>query len=346
MITEGSPAAKKFDAVLLDRLGSWTYPYADERGVMLAADWMGWFFAFDDILDDTAAGRDQWQALDVAEVINSVYLPGHAAQPHTKPELAPYRDAMADLWKRTVVGTPIAWRHRFAYDLAEYLDSYRTQAIINSDPESGPLGVDAYRMHRLSSSAVYVSLDIGEAVGGHPIPGTLAVHPDIRIARHCANNVVSWVNDLFSGPKELSLVSRDPVRVTLCRPDGAGQRLVGHQLERQQQDHETLADSCNYIAVLAHHEYPDLTNAASAVADAVAAQTDRFLAADARIRHRLLPRISDREAAAVIHLLDVCAAWMNGNAVWSAESARYANRAVAEAPAAPTHSERLLSLNS
>jgi hypothetical protein len=46
--------------------------------------------------------------------------------------IEPYRIAMLDLWERTTAGMPALWCRRLATDLAEYLHSHHTQALVNS----------------------------------------------------------------------------------------------------------------------------------------------------------------------------------------------------------------------
>lgn len=284
------PDGEEFDAVLLDRLAAWTYPYADENKILLMADWMGWFFAFDDILDDTAAGRNQDFARLVADSINSVYTSsGRCPAPH--PDVEPFRDAMDDLWTRTTADMPGPWCRRLATDLVEYLNSYRTHALVNAHRVT--LTEDAYRTHRLASSAVLVSLDIAEAATGHPLPESLLVHPFIRIARESANNVVSWVNDLYSAPKELS-----------------------------------LGDLCNYVAVLQCQDDCSPQEAAERIAIRVTQQTERFLQAEQDIYAQLIPHVPPAEQCALRLMLNGLASWMNGNPAWSAESARYRARQI------------------
>ncbi|MEU8566853.1 terpene synthase family protein [Streptomyces pathocidini] len=74
------------------------------------ADWMGWFFAFDDILDNTDEGRDQEFAAFVADTINSVH--NSAPPPRHDPDVEPYRVAMKDLWTRTTTDMPRSWCRR------------------------------------------------------------------------------------------------------------------------------------------------------------------------------------------------------------------------------------------
>ncbi|MEU6708971.1 terpene synthase family protein [Streptomyces wuyuanensis] len=284
------PTGERFDAVLLDRLAAWTYPYADERKIPLMADWMGWFFAFDDILDDTPEGRNQDFARSVAESINSVY-DGFCSRSALQPGIEPYREALSDLWARTTADMPEPWCRRLATDLAEYLNSYRTQALVNT--HRVPLTEDAYRTHRLASSAVMVSLDIAEFATGHPLPESLLVHPLVRIARESANNVVSWVNDLYSAPKELS-----------------------------------LGDLCNYVAVLQQLGGCSLQEAAEGVAMRVTGQTERFLRAEQAIHTQLIPHVSPSEQRALRLALHGFSCWMNGNPAWSAESTRYHARQI------------------
>ncbi|MGV0741117.1 terpene synthase family protein [Mycolicibacterium sp. XJ870] len=290
MVGDG-PGGDKFDSVLLHRLAAWTYPYASGDRLDLMADWMGWFFAFDDILDDTEDGCDQRFATMTAQTINSVYTDIPAAAPSA--ELRPYFLAMEDLWTRTTQGMPAGWCRRLANDMVEYVNSYRSQALINA-PRCA-LDEVSYRAHRVISSAVYVSLDIGEFASGYPLPESLVVHPYIRVAREAATNIVAWSNDLYSAPKELS-----------------------------------LGDLCNYVAVLRDQDGITVDQAAERVSQRVQEQVALLHEVEGRIHSQLIPQLTASERQAVIAILDTCACWTTGNVAWSTETARYASRRIDE----------------
>lgn len=292
MINDG-PSGEAFDSVLLHRLAAWTYPYATGDKLDLMADWMGWFFAFDDILDDTEEGCDQDIATRTAQIINSVYTAEPAPPPSR--ELKPYHVAMEDLWKRTTDGMPSGWCRRVANNMVEYVNSYRSQALINASKCA--LDEQSYRTHRALSSAVYVSLDIGEVASGNPLSESLVVHPYIRSAREAVTNIVAWSNDLYSAPKELS-----------------------------------LGDLCNYVAVLQNKDDLTAEQAAAQVNQRVHQQAQRFHNAQRRIYSQLIPHLSTADQQAVIAMLHTCACWMAGNVAWSLETARYASRNINNEP--------------
>jgi avermitilol synthase len=289
MVSDG-PNGDAFDSVLLHRLAAWTYPYATGADLDLMADWMGWFFAFDDILDDTEEGCDQDFAARTAKIINSVYTGVPSGSPPSQ-ELRPYRVAIEDLWRRTTEGMPPDWCRRVANDMVEYVNSYRSQALINASRRA--LDEQSYRTHREISSAVYVSLDIGEVASGNPLSESLLVHPHIRTAREAAANTVAWSNDLYSAPKELS-----------------------------------LGDLCNYVAVLQNQDGLTAEQAARRVTQRVHEQADRFQDAKRRIYAELIPRLTAADRRGVLAMLTTCVAWMTGNVAWSLETARYASRNV------------------
>ncbi|BDT92405.1 hypothetical protein IFM12275_23810 [Nocardia sputorum] len=288
MVSEGS-SGDAFDSILLHRLAAWTYPYATGAELDLMADWMGWFFAFDDILDDTEDGCDQDFATRTAESINSVYTA--VSPPPPSQAVRPYLVAMKDLWRRTIDGMPVDWCHRLASDMVEYVNSYRSQALINASRCT--LDEQSYRTHRLISSAVYVSLDIGEVASGHTLSESLLVHPYIQAAREATTHIVAWCNDLYSAPKELS-----------------------------------LGDLCNYVSVLQNQDGLTAEQAADRVGQHVHEQAARFHEAESRIHSYLLPHLTAGERRGVISMLDTCSCWMSGNVAWSLETARYASRGI------------------
>jgi hypothetical protein len=186
---------------------------------------------------------------------------------------------------------PRHWRRRMATDCLDYLYSYRTQAVFNTARQ--PVDERRYRLHRQLSSAMFICSDLSESINRAPVEPGLMTHPDVRICREAGNNVVAWVNDLFSAPKELALRER-----------------------------------CNYVCVLQRHDGLSLPAAAEATARHVEGEVARFFAAEERLNQQVVPRLPLAERQALRMLLTGLKTWMAGHHAWATESTRYHERRV------------------
>jgi hypothetical protein len=285
-IVPDGPAGDAFDAMLFGRLSGWVYPDAEPDRLLVLAEWMGWVFTFDDLLDDTAEGRDIGFVDQVVECMAAVCR-GKAGRGPKAPTrtVARSRDAFADLWQRITAAMPPRWTARLTAHALEYLHSYRPQAAVNS--ARTVLDESSFTAHRLASVSMYPSMDQIEYATAEPIHASVIAHPDIAALRQAAANVVAWSNDLHSAAKEIS-----------------------------------VGDLCNYVTVLHHELGVPLQQAADEVLVRIYRQVERFTAVESRIV-AMLPRLPAHRRSAVLGLIDGLKFWMTGYVEWSIESGRY-----------------------
>jgi len=285
-IVSDGPAGDAFDATLLGRFAGWVYPDAEPDRLLVLAEWMGWVFTFDDLLDDTPEGRDIGFVDQVVDCLAAVCRGAAGRGPKAPtPAVARSRDAFADLWQRMVPAMPPHWTGRLTAHTLEYLHSYRPQAAANS--ARSVLDESAFTAHRLASASMYPSMDQIEYAIARPIHPSVITDPDIAVLRKAAANVVAWSNDLHSAAKEIS-----------------------------------VGDLCNYVTVLHHELGVPLQQAADEVLVRIYRQVDRFTAVESRIV-AMLPRLPADQRSAVLGLVDGLKFWMAGYVEWSIESGRY-----------------------
>jgi hypothetical protein len=285
-IVPDGPAGDGFDAMLLGRFVGWVYPDAEPDRLLVLAEWMGWVFTFDDLLDDTTEGRDIGFVDRVVDCVAAVCLGVAGREPTAPtPAVARSRDAFADLWQRMVPAMPEHWTARLTAHTLEYLRSYRPQAAVNYARDV--LDESAFTAHRLASVCMYPCMDQIEYATGKPIDASVIAHPDIAVLRQAAANVVAWSNDLYSAVKEIS-----------------------------------VGDLCNYVTVLHHELRVPLQQAADEVLVRIYRQLDRFTAAESRVV-AMLPGLPAHQRSAVGGLVDGLRFWMTGHVEWSIESGRY-----------------------
>lgn len=292
-IVPDGPAGDAFDAMLFGRFAARVYADASADRLLTLADWTGWIFAFDDLLDDTPEGRDLDFVNRVIDCMEPVChgLPA-TTRPAPSPAMARSRDAFADLWRRITGAMPPAWNARFTANVLDFLHSYRRQAAVNSSRDV--LDDRSYSEHRSSTVAMYTGADLIEFGTARPVPERLVAHPDVALLRDTSVNAIAWTNDLFSAPKEIS-----------------------------------VGDLCNYVTVL--HRQLDLTleEAAAEVVVRIDAEVERFSAAAARVA-ALCAGLPAGEAEAVLGVVEGLRSWMTGHVAWSMESGRYRDRGIPE----------------
>ncbi|MEV4315478.1 hypothetical protein [Actinocrispum sp. NPDC049592] len=280
----------RFDSMLLGRLAARTYPMADQRSLFTLADWMGWFFLFDDTLDDTSEGRDIRYVRPIVRALDRILH-----QDPIRLEFegdSPVSLALADLWRRTARSMPASWRKRFVRNMSAYLYAYVTQAEVNTSRRA--LTEESYVLHRLRSGAGFASIDLIEFAQNASLPDDLHQRPELQTLKETTSNVVCWSNDVFSAPKEI-----------------------------------TRGDLCNYVAVLQQQTQLPFQQCANMVCERILDQVRLFedteaLLARTKSRNTWGPSTTRALGGYVKGLK----AWMRGNIDWSLETARYRHRAI------------------
>ncbi|AXI76735.1 terpene synthase family protein [Peterkaempfera bronchialis] len=294
-IVADGPVGESFDAMLFGRFAARVYPDAEFDRLLTLADWTGWIFAFDDLLDDTPEGRDLGFVNHVIDCVEPV-CHGLSTGGHPAPSAAVgrSRDALADLWKRITGPMPPAWTERFTRNVLDFLHSYRRQATVNAS--RNVLDDRDYSAHRSATVAMYTGADLIEYGSARPIPEHLISHPEVAALREAATNAIAWTNDLFSAPKEIS-----------------------------------VGDLCNFVTVLHRQLRIPLEDAAREVVARIDGEVERFSESAAGIAS-LCTRLPDGQSEALLGMVDGLRSWMVGHVAWSVESGRYRSRDIPEGP--------------
>ncbi|WP_394829195.1 terpene synthase family protein [Pendulispora albinea] len=181
-----------------------TYPSADEAGAHLISDWFAWLFLVDDELDDGVFGRDLERVErvmgDIIATLRATDEP--AAGPGEGPRAGAV-EALADLWRRTIVGTSPSWRRRFVqhvfecFAAASWEAKNRVEGRIPTERE--------YIDKRRHTGAIYVCMDLIEVVEELELASEVCESKVFQEALDAACNVVCWTNDVYSLDKERGL---------------------------------------------------------------------------------------------------------------------------------------------
>ena len=262
-----------------------TYPTADESDLQLVGDCFAWLFLLDDQLDDGSVGRDLNQVAGIKQALAVILLGPH--RPARKPAesdsaaQAPLVNALADLWWRLDGRTTSAWRHRFFRHVAAGAMAALWEAqnrVQNVVPDE-----DDYIQQRRHTGAIYVCMDFIDVVERIDIPVDVYESPLFQDTLKAACDVVCWTNDIFSLEKEHSLGERH-----------------------------------NLVSVVEHHRRLTRQQAVAHVAQAIAAEVQRFV----ELEPQLLQHFEAHHEPLAKYLAGM-RSWMRGNYDWSSSTRRY-----------------------
>lgn len=184
-----------FERARFHELAGRVYHRQDREALRLAADFIAALFVLDDLLDTAAdpACRDADQARTQVDVVRRAAHSGRAPTRRAS-GIDAIASGVADLTRRLQ-------RRGVATDgYLRELDVYLDGVIEETRRRrQGYTSVADYASVRVAFSAVYACIELGLALSG----GSL-LRP-LRPLAHAANLSVSWVNDVFSWPKERAL---------------------------------------------------------------------------------------------------------------------------------------------
>lgn len=224
----------------VDGLARLAYPTSDAVAAQLTTDLLLWFFIADDQFDERAKGSSRAEMVAVSEELLGVLLEGDPAAVRT-----PLGDALLDIRNRLATRMPEQWMCRFAISMQRYLDGCVLEAL-NRRQGVVPSQV-TYRDIRRASVGTYPCFDVIELTMTSALSVDTVAHPDTEALRDIASDVVAWINDIVSHPKESAY--HDPhniISVLMAeRGIGAGQALVETQamIDAATRDFEQLAVS-------------------------------------------------------------------------------------------------------
>ncbi|WP_330184296.1 hypothetical protein OHB26_12260 [Nocardia sp. NBC_01503] len=239
-----------FDAADFGYFVALVHPDIDRIALELAVDWFAWLFLVDDELDDGTVGRDLAEAGELAEQVCAVLrAEAYDGDRGDTPLLA----ALADLWRRTAPRGSALWRARFTDHLTECL---RTAAIWEAGNRVRGIvpDRDTYVERRRHTGAIYVCMDLVEALGGFEVTAEQYRGADFSGALDAACDVVCWTNDVYSLAKE-----------------------------------QSFGEVHNLAYIIGHHERLDEAEALARVCAEIDTRVRRFLELERALRDRSAP---------------------------------------------------------
>ncbi|ROO52960.1 hypothetical protein EDC02_7914 [Micromonospora sp. Llam0] len=196
----GTATHRRLAGARIGRYAARLYPGAPVDRLRVLAALFAWFFLLDDEFDGVADPQEGTLRRLADEVLTVL-----RADPEPRVEQAfsgPLRRMLAGPWQAVRQSMPDWWRRRFVEAVAEHLDGAVREAA-NKAAGHRP-GPDEYVELRRATSAAHVAYTLVEYATGDPVPDAVFHHPRVRDVRVVGNDLLSWYNDLFSLPRDLT----------------------------------------------------------------------------------------------------------------------------------------------
>ncbi|MEU1278194.1 isoafricanol synthase [Streptomyces sp. NPDC005805] len=300
----GGAAAREYDTLRLERLMAYFYPDATGGDLDLAADFNAWFFIFDDQFDGLLGTRPE-AIEELVDTLGRTMTPagGTDGSPSAGPPGEPTGEpplvlGFRDIWRRATRGAARGWQQRFRRHWLAYMAAHRGEAL-NRNADHLPT-LDEFLRLRRHTIGVQPCLDFTERCGGYALPDELHGGSPLREMREITAEVVIFVNDIVSLPKELAAGDVNNSVVVLREQKGC-----------------TLDEAVDLVA--------DLANERAARFTALAASLPGSLPRSRSGRRGVRPEVHGH----VEHYVEGMRHLMAGNLAWSLATSRYDERGVA-----------------
>lgn len=210
--------ARAFERARFAELAGLVYWGSDREGLRLAADFIAALFVLDDLLDDARQSLVQTPAA-ARRAIEWIRLAAHGGcpVPAEQPWVGEIGTALADITRRLAgLGCPL---ESYLRELDVYFDGVAEETRGRGQPGGvGWHSVSDYGAARVAFSAVYACVELGLAARGRRLS------PSARELSRLANLSVSWVNDVYSWPKERAVGERSNLVAVLTDVEGLSER--------------------------------------------------------------------------------------------------------------------------
>ncbi|WP_055545735.1 hypothetical protein [Streptomyces sp. NBRC 110028] len=184
-------------------VASYAFPHAGQDVLNLLTDWTGWFFHFDDFLDEGPAGN----APDLARTLIDCAVgrpdgspsppPGAGVEPSV---LECTRQAYEDLYARTRCRMSPAQLRVFDAHMDAYFEALIEEAA--NRHRNTPPGLSDYCRIRRFTGPAPPQTDLIELAESVRLPYAFYDSAEFHELINAASDIASWSNDVFSAAKE------------------------------------------------------------------------------------------------------------------------------------------------
>lgn len=189
-----------FDDVNYAAYPAFIYPMADEEGLLLVAQWMAWFFLFDNHIDEKSLEQiPQETPHTLINIENIVSL--HHSSSSDIISSSPYAKALADLWirSRDLYRNP-GWEQRYIACFKEY-QYCQLWEIHNRAKRKFP-DFQTYVENKRCSSASQLGSSFVELFISNRMPDHLQDSFLLVKIRHICGDIIHLATDIISSERE------------------------------------------------------------------------------------------------------------------------------------------------
>jgi 5-epi-alpha-selinene synthase len=173
------------------------YPNANVEELCFIDNWVSWITQFDDWFDDSGLGMRPGYIYRIHQHLLAILQDPPLAIPQ-----GPIAEALSDIWQRADTLASSAWKRRFAQHHADYFAACRWDAE-NRVRKHVP-DVQAYIENRRNSVANTISFDMFDLSEHIDFSAKIDEDESFQAILRAANNIVAWINDVYSLKKELA----------------------------------------------------------------------------------------------------------------------------------------------
>ncbi|MFI9202897.1 hypothetical protein [Streptomyces sp. NPDC053048] len=285
-LVDNPVARRRLTETHLGELIARCYPCLEADRLETLAGWFTWAFVIDDLYDRQVSPEVFGPSATTMWMLGALSFPsGHRAP---EPQHPPLAAELAAVWQDLAARQSLAWQIRFIAHTGTFLDAFVSEARNRAHRRIPPLR--EYRQLRRVSGGIIPALDLLEYAAGLELAPLLHESQQLRTMLNKAADVVVWVNDVLSLPKELA-----------------------------------VGEVTNGVLVVSREFGCDMAEAVDRVYEKVAEDVHTYLRAerDLMAMAEAWGGLSERDHAALTALNDGMKAWMRGNLEWGMGSRRY-----------------------
>ncbi|GAA5012352.1 terpene synthase family protein [Streptomyces hyderabadensis] len=217
-LATGTTAQQRLRDLRAAQLAGYGYPRADDHILLLGIQWVTWFFLLDDLFEDGPTGATTDQSTQVTEPLHHILDAANTAAPQPAQSAGGLQAAFADLLDRTrVVMAPLQFR-----ELSTHLHDY-FHALVDETTwreRNTPPDLHTFLRLRRDTAPALPLLDLVEQAQNIRLPTSFYDSPEYDTMLGTAADIASWINDVFSAPKELAEDGLFNLVLIMHRSDG------------------------------------------------------------------------------------------------------------------------------
>lgn len=282
----GPQARQRLTDTHLGELIARCYPHLRADRLAPLAGWFTWAFVIDDLHDSRTWPNVAGHTLITIRMLAALSPQFGGRSPVV--DAPPLAATLAAVWLQVAGQQSPQWQLRFITHMGHFLDAFAYEAFNRLQQHTPALS--GYTQLRRASGGITPALDLLEYSAGLEVPPLLHETEQLRTMFNKAADVVVWVNDVLSLPKELAIDEVTNGVLVLSHTFGCGtQDAIDLTYRRVADDIRTFL--CTEEELLA------------------LCSTWRGL--------------EENDHTAIITFIEGMKAWMRGNLEWATNSHRY-----------------------